>query len=71
MVKVTFDFNVSAWIRNLEIEADSYEDAERILNSMSLDDLVSEGYVKDFQITDKDYDIEEDEDIFEEDEEEY
>lgn len=50
-----FDFNISAWIRGLKIEAKSSEEAKEILSKMSLADLVEEGIVKQMDITDLDY----------------
>jgi hypothetical protein len=47
---VTFDFSLDAWIQNVEIEADDIEEAKEKLNKMSLEELVEEGYVKDFNI---------------------
>lgn len=61
MPKYTFDFNLSAWIRDLEIEADSLEEAKEKFLERSVSDLIDEGYVKDYDITDLDIDIEEDE----------
>jgi len=46
-MKVKFDFNLNAWIQNLEIEADSEEQAKEKLLSMSLEDMVEAGaYIK-------------------------
>ena len=55
---VTFDFSLFAWIQNVEIEADDIEEAKEKLNKMSLEELVEEGYVKDFNIKDLDYSVE-------------
>lgn len=61
-----FDFDLDAWIRDLEIPADSLEEAKEKLCKMSVADLIDYGYVKDFNIKDLDYEIvkddEEDED---------
>lgn len=54
MPTYVFDFNLSAWIQNVEIEADSYEDAVEKLNRMSAADLIDEGYIKNTDITDID-----------------
>ena len=56
-MKVKFDFSVDAWLQNVEVEADSLEKAKEKLFSMSLQDLLDEGYVKDFNIKDLDYEI--------------
>ena len=61
MPKYTFDFNLSAWIRDLEIEADSLEEAKEKFSDMYISEMIDEGYVKDYRITDLDIDIEEDE----------
>jgi len=60
MKKFVFDFNLSAWITNLEIEADSYEEAVEKLGRMSAYDIVDEGYVKNTDITDLDYEVADD-----------
>ncbi len=67
MKTFTFDINLSCWVQGIEVEADSYEEALEILNSMSADEIVDEGYVKRKDISDIDYDVEDDE----EDEEEF
>ena len=53
-MKVLFDFNLSAWIKGVEIEADSYEDALAELHSMTFEELVEAGYEKDFKLDDID-----------------
>ena len=50
-----FDFNVSAWMQGVKIEAASLEEAKKKLGKMSLADLVNEGTVKQLDITDLDY----------------
>ena len=65
-----FDFNLSCWIQNLEIEADDYEEAFEKLRTMSVEDIVEEGYVHNFDITDLDCDYDYDEDN-EEDEDDF
>ena len=67
MKTYTFDVSVDAWIQNISIDADSESEAMDKLNSMDLSDLVSDGYVKDFAISDIDMDVEYDEDEFVED----
>ena len=57
-MKVKFDFNLDAWIQNLEIEADSEEQAKEKLMSMSLEDMVEAGaYMKDFNVETVDTEI--------------
>lgn len=68
MPTYTFDFNLQAWIQNVEIEAENYEEAVQKLNTMDIDDLISEGYVKRYDIDD--VDCESDEDDYEEEDEE-
>lgn len=46
-----FDFNVSAWLQGIKIEAESFEEAQEMLHKMSLADLVQEGIVKQMEIT--------------------
>lgn len=52
MKTFTFDFTVQAWVKNLEIEAETYEEAEEELLSMSLEKIVDKGFVKDSDISD-------------------
>lgn len=61
MPKFEFDFSVDAWITNLSIEADSKEEALEKLRSYSLDDIILEGYVKNFELKDIEYTVQEDE----------
>lgn len=65
MPTYTFDFNLSAWIRNLEIEADSEEEATEKLNAMKVEDIVDLGYCSNFDITS--VDVESDEEYVEDD----
>lgn len=46
-----FDFNVSAWMQGVKVEASSLDEAKEILNKMSLADLVGAGIVKQSEIT--------------------
>ncbi len=63
MPKYTFDFELEAWIRGVEIEADSYDEAlEILLGEMTVEELVSKGSVEDFDLNDIDCDVEDDED---------
>ena len=47
-----FDFNVSAWLQGVKIEAASLEEAKELLYRKSLADLVGEGIVRQSDITD-------------------
>lgn len=58
----TFDFNLNAWIRGLEIEADSYEEALEKFKMMSFSDIALNGYAKDFEVSDVDVEYEEQDD---------
>lgn len=53
-MKVVFDFNLSAWIKGVEVEAISYEDAVAKLHQMTFDELIETGFSKDFTIEDVD-----------------
>ena len=68
MPTYTFDFNLSAWIRGLEIEADSEEEAREKLYSMRVGNIIDEGYCSNFDITD--VDVESDEEYIEDEEDE-
>ena len=62
MPKYTYDFNfdLDVYVKSLEIEADSPEEALDKLRSYSIEDLILKGYVKDFEIKDLNYLIVED-----------
>ena len=45
MARYSFDFNLEAWIQYVEIEADSYEEAESKLCKMTLEELIKTGYI--------------------------
>lgn len=50
---VEFDFNLEMWVRNLQIEANSIEEAEEKLHKMTLEELISEGAtIKQMDMTD-------------------
>ena len=53
-MKVLFDFNLNAWIKGIEVDADSYEDALAKLHGMSFEELVELGYSKEFKLDDID-----------------
>ena len=56
-----FDMNVSIWLKDVEIYANSREEAEEKLNDMRIDDLLEDGIIKDYEITDLDCEEEIDE----------
>lgn len=60
-----FDFSVDAWIEGLSIEADSIEEAKEKLLKYSLEEILEEGYVKDYNLKDIDYIAKENEDPWE------
>lgn len=66
MKTYVFDFMLSAWVQQVEIEANSYEEAEQLLNEMSVSEIAREGYIKESNITNIDCEEEEDDD-YEED----
>lgn len=51
-MKVKFDCNLDAWVTGIEIEADSYDNALAKLYSMTFDQLIEEGFTKEFRIED-------------------
>lgn len=56
-MRVKFDFNLSAWIKGLEVEASSLEEAKDKLMKMSVEEIVQEGLVDENDITDLDSEI--------------
>lgn len=44
-MKVKFNFNLEAWIQDVEIEADSIEEAENKLYGMTVEELIEAGYI--------------------------
>jgi len=69
MKTFTFDFSVDAWIRNVEIDADSYDEALEEFRLMSLEKLIDNGQVKDFSVSnvDVEFDADDEEDDSQED----
>jgi hypothetical protein len=51
-MKIKFDCNLEAWVTGIEITADSYDNASAKLYSMTFEQLVEEGIVKEFKIID-------------------
>lgn len=45
-----FNFSLDAWVKSLEIEADSLEEAKEKLFEMPIEDLIDIAWVKDFSI---------------------
>ena len=68
-MKVKFNFNLNAWIQDVEIEADSFEEAENKLYRMDVQELIEAGYINTSDLDDVEGEvIEEDELEAEEDE---
>lgn len=57
MAKYLFDFNLQAWIRFLEIEADSYEEAVNKLLKKDVSELIELGSVQDSDLNDIDVEV--------------
>ena len=57
MAKYSFDFNLEAWIQGVEIEADSYEEAESKLYKMTVEELIEAGYIHTSDVEDVDVEI--------------
>lgn len=53
-MKVVFDFNLNAWIKGVEVEATSYDEAIEKLHSLTFDEIFETGFSKDFNISDID-----------------
>ena len=51
----TFDFDLDAWIQDIEIEAEDYDEAKEKLLQMSVEELIENGYIKDYDISNLDY----------------
>ena len=51
-MKVRFNFNLEAWIKGLEVEADSYDEALDKLYRMTFSEIAEAGYAKESDITD-------------------
>jgi hypothetical protein len=53
-MKVVFDFNLNVWIKGVEVEATSYDEALSKLHSLTFDEILETGFSKDFNIDDID-----------------
>ena len=47
-----FDFTLNIWVQNVNIEAKNPEQAKEKLLDMSIDEILDEAYLKDYNITD-------------------
>lgn len=50
----TIDLNVESYLKGIEIEADSKDEAKEILNGMSLEEMLESGHEKDLAVSDID-----------------
>lgn len=57
MAKFKLDFNLEAWVRNLEVEADNEDDALNELYKMSISEIIEKGYVNDYSTNDIDVEV--------------
>ena len=57
LMKVTFSLKLEAWLNYIEIEAKSLCEAKEILNNMSLSDLLSMSNVRDYEVNNVTYKI--------------
>ena len=57
MAKFKFDFNLEAWIQGVEIEAESYKEAESKLYKMTVEELIEAGYIHTSDLDDVDVEI--------------
>ena len=57
MAKYSFDFNLEVWIQGVEIEADSYEEAESKLYRMTVEELIEAGYIHTSDVDNVDVEI--------------
>ena len=57
-MKVKFNFNLKAWIQDVEIEADSIEEAENKLYRMDVQELIEAGYINTSDLDDVEVNLE-------------
>ena len=67
-MKVKFNFNLNAWIQDVEIEADSIEEAENKLYRMDVQELIEAGYINTSDLDDVEGEVIEEDDVDEDDE---
>ena len=53
-MKILFNFNLSTWMRNVEVEADSYDEALEELYKMTIAQMLENGMEDDTSISDID-----------------
>lgn len=57
-MKFVVDLNVNAWLKAIEIEAGSKDEAKDILKGMSLEEMLETGYERDLELSDIDITLE-------------
>lgn len=57
-MKFVVDLNVNAWLKAIEIEASSKDEAKDILKGMSLEEMLETGYERDLELSDIDITLE-------------
>lgn len=57
-MKFVVDLNVNAWLKAIEIEADSKDEVKDILKGMSLEEMLETGYERDLELSDIDITLE-------------
>lgn len=57
-MKFVVDLNVNAWLKAIEIEASSKDEAKDILKGMSLEEMLETGYERDLELSDVDITLE-------------
>ena len=57
-MKFVVDLNVNAWLKAIEIEAGSKDEAKDILKGMSLEEMLETGYERDLELSDVDITLE-------------
>ena len=51
-MKVRYDFNLSLWMKGVEVEGRDKEDCYDNFCKLSVEDLIEKGYVKDMEVQD-------------------
>lgn len=57
-MKFVVDLNVNAWLKAIEIEADSKDEVKDILKGMSLEEMLETGYERNLELSDIDITLE-------------
>lgn len=56
-MKVTYDFNLNLWIKDIEVEGKDKEDCYNNFCKLSLQELLDKGLVKDMEVTNLDEEV--------------